>query len=299
MASTAAGENTLFITIDSCRVDTAVRAVTPALDRLGPLVVAETAGTFTLPAHWAFFSGFLPKPRNGEHFLGRYEQLWSHDCRAWKRSTYTVFETPTIVEHHVRSGYFTIGLGGVPFFDPAIPSSILPALFPSFRYRGERAGAPTTAIDADLPTRRPLPTERLGKFTEQLLRNEPFFGFVNFPETHFPYCTPGAGTLDDHTVDALREIGGHIYRRAALGEDSALWKEDRLQNVHKLQVRALEWVDRHLGPMFTALSGAARGTLVVVCADHGESFGEQRLVGHGNTSPEVLHVPLWAGHINR
>ncbi|UQA96919.1 sulfatase-like hydrolase/transferase [Streptomyces halobius] len=298
MSTTPTG-NTLFLTIDSCRVDTAASAMTPALDRLGPFVVAETAGTFTLPAHWAFFSGFLPKPLDGQQFLGRYQQLWSHACRAWKRSTYVVFESPTIVEHYARAGVFTAGLGGVPFFDPAMPSSVLPALFPHFRYRGERAGAPTTAIDPDLPTHRPLPTEQLEEFTNQLLRGEPFFGFVNFPETHFPYCTPSAGTLDDALVEALREMGRHIHRRAPLHGDSSLWEEGRLEAVRKLQVQALEWVDGHLADMFTALAGAARDTLVVVCADHGQSFAERGLVGHGNTTPEVLRVPLWVGRLGR
>lgn len=62
------GTSILFVTLDSLRYDAARAALnarqTPRLAKILPGGVWEerrTPGTFTLPAHIAFFSGFLPK----------------------------------------------------------------------------------------------------------------------------------------------------------------------------------------------------------------------------------------------
>src|SRR5947208_4142779 len=61
--------NVLFVTLDCLRLDSARRCLggrrTPALARVLPpdgWEARETPGTFTLPAHLAFFHGFLPTP---------------------------------------------------------------------------------------------------------------------------------------------------------------------------------------------------------------------------------------------
>src|SRR5262245_19672869 len=61
--------NILFVTFDCLRHDVACRALaagrTPTLAALLPpdgWEARETPGTFTLPAHLAFFHGFLPTP---------------------------------------------------------------------------------------------------------------------------------------------------------------------------------------------------------------------------------------------
>lgn len=62
------GTSILFVTLDSLRYDVARAALhagqTPHLAKLlpgGRWEERRTPGTFTLPAHMAFFSGFLPK----------------------------------------------------------------------------------------------------------------------------------------------------------------------------------------------------------------------------------------------
>src|SRR4051812_24128091 len=61
--------NVLFVTLDCLRFDVAARALgtgrTPNLAAVLPAPGwerRETPGTFTLPAHLAFFAGFLPTP---------------------------------------------------------------------------------------------------------------------------------------------------------------------------------------------------------------------------------------------
>ncbi len=54
--------------------------------------------------------------------------------------------------------------------------------------------------------------------------------------------------------------------------------------------RLLAFVDEHLDPL---------NTIVIVTADHGEAFGEHRVMAHGNnTNVEEVHVPMiwrWTG----
>lgn len=60
-----------------------------------------------------------------------------------------------------------------------------------------------------------------------------------------------------------------------------------------MQRRALEWADTRLGDLFSRLN--TRHPLVVVCADHGEEFGEGGRFGHAHPHPTVATVPLWCG----
>ena len=55
------------------------------------------------------------------------------------------------------------------------------------------------------------------------------------------------------------------------------------------QVEAIEYLDGQLGALFRALPD---NTVVVVCGDHGECFGEDGYWGHGVHHAKVYEVPL-------
>jgi hypothetical protein len=57
----AEDHNVLFITLDSCRYDTFVKANTPVMDKIGLVNSARTHGDYTLPAHISMFNGQLPR----------------------------------------------------------------------------------------------------------------------------------------------------------------------------------------------------------------------------------------------
>ncbi|WP_127960135.1 STM4013/SEN3800 family hydrolase [Serratia microhaemolytica] len=63
-------------------------------------------------------------------------------------------------------------------------------------------------------------------------------------------------------------------------------KKDSLET----QTAALCYADSHLGRLFTAMA-LRRPTLVILCADHGEAFGEQGFFGHRLAHPSVWEVP--------
>ena len=55
------------------------------------------------------------------------------------------------------------------------------------------------------------------------------------------------------------------------------------------QRMAAEFLDGRLPGLFSSIPV---NTLVVLCGDHGECFGEDGYWGHGVNHPKVLEVPL-------
>ncbi|PVZ82483.1 metalloenzyme domain-containing protein [Serratia sp. S1B] len=56
------------------------------------------------------------------------------------------------------------------------------------------------------------------------------------------------------------------------------------------QRAALSYADAHLGRLFSTMA-LRRPTLVILCADHGEAFGEDGFFGHRLAHPSVWEVP--------
>jgi arylsulfatase A-like enzyme len=106
---------------------------------------------------------------------------------------------------------------------------------------------------------------RLFNWTGQLRSTRPYFLYLHYLDPHEPY-TPRAPWYDaSQTGDA----------RQASAYDSEI-----------------SFVDRQLRLAWERL-GWERDTLLVVTADHGESFGRRGFAGHGHTLfGEVLDVPL-------
>lgn len=125
----------LLITLDTLRYDVAVQSLqsgqTPLLASILPGGVWEerhSPGNFTYAAHQAFFAGFLPTPaRPGRHprlFAARFP-----GSETTTEATY-VFDAPDIVTGLAQSGYHTICVGGVGFFNKMSPlGCVLPSLF--------------------------------------------------------------------------------------------------------------------------------------------------------------------------
>ena len=115
----------------------------------------------------------------------------------------------------------------------------------------------------------------------------PAFAFVHLFDAHFPY-TPAdprrydpdyTGTFDgtDRTLHGHRDAGTPLPARD-------------LEHVRALYEAEITELDVTLAPLF-AMAGA--DTVVVVTADHGESFGHGYFFNHrASLHDETLHVPL-------
>lgn len=253
-------DSVLFVTLDSCRADTAERTSTPGLDRIGPRHGAMAPGHFTLASHAAFWVGTTPGIAGlGQPVLdpkaGRLFRLRAPGIPATDEDVF-VLEGATIVEGFGRAGYRTVGAAAVDWFDPATPAGArLSVDFQEFRFfRGARVEEQVEWVVGRLPPDRPV------------------FAFLNVGETHVPYWHRDA-PWDRHDNPCVPFGGARNDREACIARQSA----------------CLTFADRALAPLVRAFLGAT----VLVTADHGDAWGEDGLWEHGVWHPSVMAVPMW------
>ncbi len=116
--------NVLFITIDSCRFDTASKATTTNLSKIGRLTKALTSGNYTVPAHHAFFQGHLPNAINSKlpHHSEAVRQLWrvrlynKNPTGVEAKRSSMILTGSNIFEGYDSLGFHILGVGGVSQF---------------------------------------------------------------------------------------------------------------------------------------------------------------------------------------
>jgi arylsulfatase A-like enzyme len=99
------------------------------------------------------------------------------------------------------------------------------------------------------------------------LEGRPFFAFLNFFDAHAPYLPPPP-------YRAMYGAGGRVIDR---------------------YLGAIRYMDDELDALLRTLDrrGRLENTIVIVTSDHGESFGEHDLAGHGNgLYRDQIRVPL-------
>lgn len=284
--------NVRLITLDSCRFDSAQSANTPVLDSAGPLRMAEADATYTYPAHHSLFIGFLPRIIGPDQKpLADYDAIWkSEGARPTTKRILEHFSEPNILDHYEGRGFNVQGFGGVGFFNPDRGTHALPHMFEDFTYFGPRG----TSSDYAFP--RPESSFPLGNLDEIIDRTrgeDPYFLFINSPETHIPYDSPF--TIVD---DRFQEL---MDRLVALHSSNRIWSEgempfdpEEIEVFKDAQVRALEWIDQQLGLLFPELSNDLPN-LTIVTGDHGEEFGEEGRFGHAHNAQAVREIPIWIG----
>ncbi|MFE5736661.1 STM4013/SEN3800 family hydrolase [Streptomyces celluloflavus] len=120
-----------------------------------------------------------------------------------------------------------------------------------------------------------------------------------FTESHW---APQTGADDpespQHQVDrALDVLAEHPGRRlmlfiniAATHVPHRYYLPGETQDSWESQCAALAYTDTHLGRLLDELP-ACGPWLVIMCADHGDAFGEDGYTGHGIAHPSVWTVP--------
>ncbi|WP_197684043.1 sulfatase-like hydrolase/transferase [Allokutzneria albata] len=278
------------MTLDSCRFTTAVSARTPSLDSVGPLLRAESAGTYTLPAHVAMFNGFLPRPDDGVYPIDDipYRAVWrSGSARPTTDLVAVPFTGRTVMDHYAARGWRTLGAGGVTFFDNTDPGNLLPSFFQEFHYFPNTGnGSPSGPRDRTAE----LALSHAHEIARRCLEFDRFFLFINCASTHIPYTTPTV-RLTPGRRDVLERL--YVLHREKAAATGPALTSDEISEMLDMQRSALEWADTQLGHVFDTLRD--RAPLVVVCADHGEEFGEGGRYGHAHPHSTVAVVPLWCG----
>ncbi len=260
-------KSVLFITLDSCRYDTFCLALKdkkiPNLYSLGNVFKALAPSYFTYGSHSAFWMGFTPgvvnssqpwlNPKAGKLFRMAFAGHAGDDGDGFS------LNGANIVEGFRGKGYKTIGSGAVDWFDPSTETgAVLGAPFERFYFPGN-----TWSLESQL--------DWIDKQLDNTPLEQPVFVFLNIGETHVPYWYKGAPW--DCWPSPCIPFGG--------AKCSALESARR-------QSACLEWVDKKIGPL---LSRFASGT-ILVCADHGDCWGEDGLWEHGISHEATLTVPL-------
>jgi membrane-anchored protein YejM (alkaline phosphatase superfamily) len=254
-------KSVLFITLDSCRYDTFMEADAPNIKSIGPVYKAKAPGNFTYSSHAAMFMGFTPGiAERAEPFVNpKYGKLFKIAGAGFpsRANDYITLEGKNIVDGFKRIGFLTLGSGAVGWFNPKTETGQhLTKDFDKFYYPGNNFSL----------------AKQLDWLQSQLDgQTEPVFAFLNVGETHVPYyfesapwdkaynpCVPFANDKND---------ANECKRRQRL---------------------CLEHVDAKLVPLIDAFKDA----MTLVCADHGDCWGEDGLWEHGIHHDKVYEVPL-------
>jgi arylsulfatase A-like enzyme len=280
---------------------------TPAIASLArrghALALAYSTSSWTLPSHASMFTGLLPRalglgqapdrtPAGARQVLeANADQLLS--C---------VLRDAGYATHGYSANLWASGHAG---FDLG---------FDSFTYvsggrnerldalGGGRAGARVAWALEGLRSRADDGAAELGRSLRASIARageEPSFWFVNLVECHSPYLPPrpwndlGPAARARAALEAQRHLSFEAICLYATGARAV--PPAALERMRHLYARAVSYMDAWLGDVLAALDqrGILDETLVIVTADHGESFGEGGYMAHGFALGEALiHVPL-------
>ena len=123
-----------------------------------------------------------------------------------------------------------------------------------------------------------------------------FFAFVNLMDAHLPY----------HPPEAYREEFAPGVKPEDVCQDTKLYNagaydidDEEWEAIRSLYDAEIAYMDHHIGQLFDWLKQTDRWdeTTVVVCADHGELFGEHGIYSHEFALYEpLINVPLAIKH---
>ena len=258
MNAVVGSHDLLLLTLDTLRYD--VAAELAAAGRIPNLTARMPGGaweerhaprSFTYASHQAMFAGFLPTPaRPGPHPRLFAARFAGSETTA--RGTY-VYDTPDLVTGLAAAGYHTVCIGGVGFFNQRGPlGSVLPGYFQESHWEPEFGVPSPTSFEAQIACAE--------KVIGDLAPDRRLFLFVNVSALHQPNWF--------HLPGATRDSGDSRASHAA----------------------ALEYVDRHIDRLFTAMSGRGPG-FAIVCSDHGTAYGDDGYTGHRLGHEAVWTVP--------
>ncbi|MGV9661760.1 STM4013/SEN3800 family hydrolase [Nocardia niigatensis] len=251
-------DDLLLVTLDTLRFD--VAAELAAAGRLPNLArhlpggrweKRHAPGSFTYASHQAIFAGFLPTPATpGPHPRLFAARFEGSETTAGRTF---VYDTPDFVSALAGRGYHTVCIGGVGFFNKRGPmGSVLPGLFAESHWDSDFSVASPTSFEAQVA--------RAEEVVAALPAERRLFLFVNVSALHQPNWF--------HLPGATKDAGDSRETHAA----------------------ALEYVDRHIGRLFTAAAGRRR-CFAIVCSDHGTAYGDGGFTGHRLGHEAVWTVP--------
>jgi arylsulfatase A-like enzyme len=271
----------VLIVADTLRADAvsaygAVEGTTPHLDALAAEGLRYTQvyspSPWTIPSHASLFTG----QGIDRHRVGMHGRLSLPE------------EFVTLAERFQEAGYETAA-----FSENMLVGDVF-QLLQGFRYRRVtslvKKGVEGLPLDVLWTVE---PALHIPEWLESRPAGQPFFLFVNLFDPHSPYTVrdenpwvPADSTLDEmgrHAEKPERLLCGAAPSRRELDILRGLYLGEVAETDRKIE-KILDDVQR--------LGGASK-VISVVTADHGELFGDRKLLGHEfNLRQGALHVPL-------
>jgi membrane-anchored protein YejM (alkaline phosphatase superfamily) len=238
-----------------------------------------------VPSVMPFLAGWQLGQWRCEHNLsggnasrfGLFSLLYGLDGTLW-RTLRDEPSSPVLIEALEKRGYAFRILSGTDLN------------YPQFRQTAFRdlAAAITDRWPGDRVDRDVLQTEAAEAFVQG--NRGPFFLFEFYDASHQPYLYPPEDavfhpSLPPERLDYVRLANGHT---------------DQIPLLFNRYRNSLHYVDRQIERLLSALERAGRldDTIIVVCGDHGEEFGEGGWVGHNSAfdmwqlrTPLIVHLP--------
>lgn len=284
-------DSIVLVTLDTTRLDAvgysgSQRTHTPVLDRLASEGASFTNATtpipLTLPSHTSMMTGLLP---------------WQHGVVI--NGARIPAEVDTVAEILRGAGWRTAGFVSAPVVEA---ETGIARGFERFDDGVTRGRLPAKSMASSRLMRRiglfAYPAVRRGdvvaqsavEWIDERRTGERSFLWLHLFDSHAPYeaTTP----IDCEHVSRLGELTPHQHARYASGHDAPDWFADHL---HEIYDREVEGMDEQVGRVVEALErkGRLASSLIVVLADHGESFDEPERFGHAGTLTEAtLRIPM-------
>ena len=289
--------NILLLVLDTERADHLSaygyhRPTTPHLDSLAATGIlfeqAFSSSSWTLPSHASLFTGLMVHQHQAG--AGGKRVLDSNHLTLAERLTRDGYATGGFVANtfwaarhtglargflHYEDFYGTLG--------DALQRMTLIRAFPQV---WELVGV------ADIPGRkRGADINRDFLQWVDRLDGRPFFAFLNYIDVHAPYLPPSShegrfGPRRPEFRPNRLEIGNQ--ENTLPPPEQLIYRVDRYDE-------SLRYLDERIGLMLGELDrrGVLDNTAVIVTSDHGEHFGEHRLIEHGKSLyVQEIRVPL-------
>ena len=309
--------NVILVTMDTVRADHLslygyARDTSPNLQAFARdaavFTNAISAADMTLASHASIFTGVYPSV-HGAHLI-----LGNHGVLAGVEFGQPLPEhTQTLAGILSKDGYRTMAIvannaclqhafrldQGFQYYSQPYPVIFL-NLSDSFYLRWGLARILAHYLPKEVSDRASVTSEEVNREAFHLLEEQnsakrPFLLFLNYMDAHDPYYPPAPydvkypGKDDGMTTSRYFVLGNQVLSRSR-----AYTNEDRQRDLSQYD-GGVAYIDANLGQLSAKLKELKLydNSLIIITSDHGQSFGEKQLYGHGNSVyQEQVHVPL-------
>lgn len=152
----------------------------------------------------------------------------------------------------------------------------------------------TMSTDTEAYARAPTINQQAKSWLDDEWNGEDrFFLWIHYMDVHYPF-TPAADSMEELGLDTLSkrrvaDLNGRMH------EDPDSLTEEDVTDLCELYDGEIRYTDQHVSRLLSDLEsrGIRDETAVIICADHGEGFGEHGRFGHHpHLYDELLRVPL-------